>query len=366
VSDNSHNLLTRRSALGLAAGALGNTLLTAVGAASGPSQTPTPRGASGKIPFGAAVHLEPFRNDPMLKKVLIEHVDLIAPMNALKWASLRYDRSKFDFSGADEIIDFAEENGKTLHGHALLWYHANPPWLDAINSPIQLEKLLTKHVESGVGRYAGRIATWDVVNEVIAHDPLREGKWRGGVWYNALGPRHVDIAFQAAAAADPKAKLFINDYDLQDAGPRVAARHEAVLSIVRRLQDKNIPVHGVGLQAHLYAERQVGRENLQNFVRQLKALGLTVAVTELDIIDWKLRADIEERDRLVADKAQEYLGTLTEFIRPEFITTWGLNDRYSWIAETFPRDDSGVARPLPFDSNWQSKPLLELIRSITG
>ena len=356
MSNISHNLLTRRSAIGLAGALLGNTLLTPFARAT---QAP-----ANKIPFGAAVHLEPFRNDPMLKQALIEHVDLITPMNALKWASLRYDEDKFDFSGADEIIEFAEQNNKRLHGHALLWYHANPVWLDQITSPRKLERLLNEHVEKVMGRYAGRIATWDVANEVVAHDPLSEGKWRAGVWYNALGPKHVDIAFKAAAAADPKARLFINDYDLQDEGPRVAARQTAILSIVRRLQDKNIPIHGVGMQAHLYAERRVGKDNLAEFVGQLKSLGVTVAITELDIIDWKLSADIERRDRGVANTAREYLTALTEFTEPEFIATWGLNDRYSWIGETFPRDDDAKARPLPFDENWQKKPLFEVIQNV--
>ena len=205
-----------------------------------------------------------------------------------------------------------------------------------------------------------------MVNEVIAHDPLSDGKWRAGVWYDALGPKHVEMAFAAAAAADPTAKLYINDYDLQDAGPRVAARQKIMIGILRRLQDKNIPVHGVGLQSHLYAEREVGRENLRSFVDQLQSMGLTVSVTELDVIDWKLSADHRRRDRAVAATANQYLSALTDLITPQTITTWGLSDRYSWIDETFPRDDSARARPLPFDRNWQAKPLLDVVRSFTG
>ena len=298
--------------------------------------------------------------------MLIEHVDVIVPMNALKWASLRYDKAKFDFSGADEIIDFAEKNGKRVHGHGPLWYHANPEWLDSITSPRRLETLMRDHISEVIGRYAGRIGSWDVVNEVISHDPLSDGKWREGVWYNALGPKHVEMAFAAAAAADPSAKLYINDYDLQDAGPRVAARQKIMISILRRLQDRNIPVHGVGLQSHLYAEREVGHDNLRTFVEQLQSMGLMVSVTELDVIDWKLSADHRRRDRAVAATANQYLSALTDLITPQTITTWGLCDRYSWIDETFPRGDSARARPLPFDRNWNAKPLFDVVRSFTG
>jgi len=205
-----------------------------------------------------------------------------------------------------------------------------------------------------------------VVNEVIAHDPLNEGKWRRGVWSNVLGPKHVEIAFSAAAAADPTAKLFINDYDLEDDSLRTEARQKAMLSIVRRLQDRNIPIHGVGLQAHLYAERAIGVENLQKFVRQLTALGLEVAVTELDIIDWKLSADPQTRDRGVARTAQDFLEALSGAATPRNITTWGMNDRYSWIGETFARDDRAQARPLPFDRQWQPKPFWDVIQRYRG
>ncbi len=349
------NRLTRRCVLqGIAAGMVANGFAT--GGAI----------AASKIPFGVAVHLDPFRQEPRFRNLLKKHADLIVPMNALKWASLRYDRDKFDFTGADEIIDFALQHGKSIHGHALLWYHANPKWLDAIRSARELERLLAQHIEQVAGRYEGKIATWDVVNEVVAHDPLTQGKWRRGIWYDLLGPRHVELAFAAAARAAPSARLFINDYDLEDDSLRTEARQTAILQIVRRLQDKNIPIHGVGLQAHLYAERGIGRENLGKFVRSLDALGLEVAVTELDVIDWKLPADRDRRDRAVAATVREFLEALTSAGQPRNVTTWGLSDANSWVKETFPRQDSAIARPLPFDANWQPKPMFHEIKKFTG
>ena len=319
-----------------------------------------------RIPLGVAVHLKPFRNDLEFRRLLVKHADLIVPMNALKWASLRHTKGQFDFSGADEIIDFAEAHGKPVHGHALLWYAYNPAWIERVRSESRLEKELVGHIEKVVDRYKGRIATWDAANEVIAHDPLADGPWRKGLWYDYLGPRHVDIAFKTAARTDPSAKLFLNDYDLEDDSPRTKARQDAVLRIVRRLQDKNIPIHGVGLQAHLYAERRTGAQNLTAFVQQLQALGLEVAVTEMDVIDWKLSADTGKRDKGVAHTADEFLSALTSAATPRNITSWGLSDKYSWIDETFPRGDTARARPLPFDRNWQPKQLFEVLKKYTG
>lgn len=318
--------------------------------------------AGTKVPYGVAVALEPFRNEPRMRELLIEHADIIVPMNALKWASLRHTAGEFDFSGADEIISFAEAHGKRIHGHALLWYAFNPQWIDAVMSPSRLERLLVEHIETVMGRYAGRIATWDVANEVISHDPLNEGRWRYGVWYNVLGPRHLDIAFQTAARVDPSAKLYLNDYDLEDNSLRTKARQDALLGIVDRLQGKNIPIHGIGLQAHLYAEREIGVENLHRFVLALKERGLTVSVTELDVIDWKLSAEHQRRDRAVAAVADEFLSALTGVTTPDTITSWGLSDSHSWIGDTFPREDDAKARPLPFDAEWRAKALWDVLR----
>ncbi len=354
---NKSNLLTRRSAL--------NAIGAGVTASICSSFLTSNALATSNIPFGVAVHLDPFRNEPIFRELLKQHAGLIVPMNALKWASLRHTEGKFDFGGSDEIINFAEVNNKPIHGHALLWYDANPSWIDAVTSPPLLEKLLIEHIETVVGRYAGRIATWDVVNEVVAHDPLTQGKWRKGVWHNILGPRHVEIAFAAAAKADPTCRLFINDYDLEDDSLRTEARQRAILQIVRRLQKKNIPIHGVGLQAHLYAERRTGRDNLIKFVRELKSLGLEVAVTELDVIDWKLSADPKVRDRAVVATVREFLDAITDAGSVRNITTWGLSDKHSWIKDVFPRSDSAKARPLPFDDQWQKKPLFDLIKKYT-
>ena len=186
-----------------------------------------------RVPWGIAVETEPFRDDEAYHDAIARHAELIVPMNALKWATLRYEEDVFNFEPADEIIAFAEARGLPVHGHTLLWYGYNPDWLDRISSRRRLIAVLERHVERVMNRYRGRVATWDVVNEVVAHDPVRQGRWRDGVWQRVLGPEQVDIAFELAHAADPNAKLFLNDYDLEDDTPRARERQDAVLSIGR-------------------------------------------------------------------------------------------------------------------------------------
>ena len=351
--------LTRRSTLGGMA-ALSAAGMTGLGLGS--SRASAAKKPITRVAFGSAAQIEPFRADPRYRKALLHYCDLIAPMNALKWATLRHTKGQFDFQAADELVQFAQQHGKTLHGHTLLWADYNPKWIETMTSKNEAEKVLVEHIETVVDHYRGKIPTWDVVNEVIAHDPREDGKWGKSLWFDHLGASHVDIAFRAAARADPTAKLIINDYDLGDWGTRFDLRRSHMLDIVRHLQDRNIPIHGVGFQAHLYAERKVGRKQLIKFVRDLMALGLTIQVSELDVIDWRLSADPGVRDYAVAQVADEFLDALFEGGTPEAIITWGLSDEYTWISDTFPRKDGNPNRPLPLDREYKEKPLMDVIK----
>jgi endo-1,4-beta-xylanase len=341
--------ITRRDALAAAAG-------LAAGLAAGGA-----RAGRGAIPVGSAAQIETFRADPRYREALKRYCSVIVPMNDLKWEALRYDRDRFDFSGADELVGFARQNGQALRGHALLWGEALPPWAREMSSKAEAERELIRHVETVVDRYKGRIATWDVVNEVIAHEPTLEAPYRDTIWQRLLGPEHIEIAFRTAARVDPKARLVVNDYDFEDPDPRIAVRREVALRIIRRLKDKGIPVHGLGMQAHLYGERAIDSQGLRQFMLELGKLDMDVEITELDVIDWRLPADPAVRDRAAASLVSSFLDAVVSVRQPRAIVTWGLTDRYSWIAETFPRQDGARARPLPLDTEYKPKPMMKVL-----
>jgi endo-1,4-beta-xylanase len=315
------------------------------------------------IPYGAAVMIADFRADERLRRELAQQCDIIVPMNELKWEALRHSRDGFDTKDADEILAFAGANRKQAHGHALLWGEALPAWVKTIHEPRVMERELIRHIETIVPRFAGRLAAWDVVNEVIAHDPKPENPMRDTVWQRLLGPRHVDIAFQTAARMDPKARLVINDYDFENPDERTQERRRQVLRLVRHLQDRKIPVHEVGFQAHLYAETPIDPRGVTALCRELGRLGVGVRVTELDVIDWKLPADPQRRDRQVAELTTAFLGAVIEGQRPSSIVTWGISDRSSWVHDTFKRTDAARARPLPLDADYRPKPMMAAIQA---
>lgn len=313
------------------------------------------------IPFGSAAEIGAFRNDPRYRDALKRYCDVVVPMNDLKWEALRHDQPRFDFSGADELVAFAQANKKALRGHTLLWGEALPNWAREMTTRAEAERELVNHIEIVVDRYKGKIATWDVVNEVIKYDPLEGGPWRDTIWQRLLGPDHVDIAFRTAARVDPKARLVLNDFHFEEPDPGAAARRKVALDICRRLKDKGIPVHGVGMQAHLYADKGIDVDGVQRFMRDLDELGLDVEITELDVIDWKLPADAAKRDKTAAALVSTFLDAVVSAKRPKAIVTWGLTDRYSWVHETFPRKDSARARPLPLDADYRPKPMMAVL-----
>jgi endo-1,4-beta-xylanase len=343
-----HEPSRRDTLAGLASGVLAATLGSA-------------NGQSGRVRYGAAAMKENFLEDPLYRDALVKHCDIIVPMNDLKWEALRPTRDQFTFDDADKIISFAKSNGKDVRGHALCWYGGMPDWTKGIATRQEAERELRRHIEIVASRYRGQIPSWDVVNEAIAHDPITQGIWRDTLWHRLLGPEHIDIAFKTAAEADPRAELVYNDYDLENTGPRQALRRQHVLALVRRLQAKKIPIHAIGFQAHLYAEQEIDTAGIGQFVKELKALGLRVLVTEMDVIDWRLPGPPAERDEAAARHVKAFLGALAEAGGLETIITWGITDRYSWIPEHFKRKDGLPNRPLPLDTDYRAKPMMRVI-----
>jgi endo-1,4-beta-xylanase len=119
----------------------------------------------------------------------------------------------------------------------------------------------------------------------------------------------------------------------------------------------------VGLQAHLFADRVIDRDGLQELLAEIAKLKLDVLITELDVIDYELPGQSLERDARVADLAADFLQAVSEVVRPTAILSCGLSDRYSWVPGYFKRPDGLANRPLPFDADFKPKPLFDVIEA---
>jgi endo-1,4-beta-xylanase len=316
---------------------------------------------AGLIPYGSAVRVGALESDSSYREAIIANCQMVVAEGEMKWADLRPTRGEYRFEKADAIIDFARQNKLDVRGHTLAWYGALPAWTDEIAGRAEAHGELVDHIKTVVSRYRGVIPSWDVVNEPLVDFPESSASLRPCVWTKHLGADYLSIALRTTAAVDPQARLVLNEYDIEFKGRQFAAKRNALLQLLRSLRDKDVPLHGVGLQAHLFADRAIDRDGLQAFLSEMTALKLDVLITELDVVDYELPGKVSERDALVARKAAEFLEAVCEVVRPKAILTWGLSDRYTWVPIYFKRPDGMPNRPLPLDADLKRKPLFDVI-----
>ena len=351
---------TRREFVQRAA-AFGATALSAVSSFATAGTAAPGRERGRLIPYGSAVRAGVLATDMKYREAVVANCDIIVPEGEMKWPDVHPARNRFDFAKADALVDFARQNKIEIRGHTLAWYGGMPAWTAAIDNRAEAERELVDHIETVVSRYRGAIPSWDVVNEPLAEWPEDESSLRPSIWTSRLGPDYLPIALRATAAADPDARLVLNEYDVEFEGARFAARRKALVRLLRSLRDRDVPLHAVGLQAHLFADRAIDRDGLQELLAEIAALKLDVLITELDVIDYGLPGKVSERDALVAGIAAQFLEAVCDVVRPSAILTWGLSDRYTWVPTYFKRPDGMPNRPLPLDAELKRKPLFDII-----
>jgi endo-1,4-beta-xylanase len=321
--------------------------------------------ASRRAGFGAAATLVDLKADPRLGEAIAARCTELAPVWELNWQFLRPKRDAFVFGAGDELVAFADSHGLKTRGHSLVWYSGMPDWTREISSARDAERELVRHIETTAGHYRGKLTSWNVVNEPTADDASNDRSYRPCLWSNYLGPRYAEIAFRAAAAADPHAKLMLNEYDVEHVGPRNANRRATLRRMALDLLDAGAPLQAIGLQGHLQGATPIDRDGLSAFVADMRRAGLEVYVTELDVIDRDLPGDPAERDAIIARQVDALLSAASAPAPLDKIVTWGLSDRYSWIPYMLPRWDHLPNRPLPLDADFRPKPFMATIEKFT-
>ncbi|TCD60164.1 hypothetical protein EIP91_010623 [Steccherinum ochraceum] len=301
--------------------------------------------SKGKLYFGSATD-NPELTDTAYVKILSDNTMFgqITPGNSMKWDATEPARGQFSWTGADQIANLAKGNGQLLRGHNCVWYSQLPSWVSSGNfDSATLTSIIQTHCSTLVGRYKGEVYSWDVVNEPFNDD----GTWRTDVFYNTLGTNYVNIALQAARTADPAAKLYINDYNIE--GP--SAKTTSMMNLVKSLKAANVPLDGIGLQGHFI----VGElpQGIEDNLRAFTALGVEVAITELDI-----RMTLPSTAALLAQQSKDYQTVISACQAVEGcvgVTIWDYTDKYSWVPQTF----SGQGAACPWDQNLVEKPAFQ-------
>jgi len=319
--------------------------------------------------YGTTIAATQITGDPPFVDLVRHEAGLVVAENEMKWQVMnRGGPEEDDYGPADTIANFASVNELVLRGHNLLWYHRTPNWYFDLADRQQQERAVIDHIQQLAGRYRGKIHSWDVVNEPIEPKDGRPGGLRNAVFFETLGPEYLDLAYHAARDADPKALLVVNEYDIELDAPEQEARRSALLHLLERMRRSGTPVDAVGIQAHLTAAggRPFSAPLLRKFLAELAGLGLTIQITELDVTDENVPADVTVRDRVVADTYGRFLDAALDEPAVKMVVTWGLSDRHSWIVrrethQTKWRTDDAVPRPLPFDADLEPKPAFDAI-----
>ena len=349
------------------AGAFVGGALLAASACSAMAAVPAPQDVGGSASlkayaaragrlFGFAVNTAVLHSNPAYRALLQQQCSIVVAENAMKWKPLRPTADTFRFDEADSLVDFAKSSGIQVRGHNLCWHESLPDWFASTANKDNARDLLTTHIRTVAGRYAGRIHSWDVVNEAI--DPLDglPGGMRNSPWLQLAGPDYVDLAFRTAREADPKALLTYNDYGFEEETPAAEAKREAILGLLRGMRQRKVPLDAVGIQSHLKAGHTYG-PGLRQFLDDCHHLNLKIFVTEMDVDDRDLPADTATRDAAVAKLYRSYLETVLATPQVGAVLAWGVDNGHTWLnSGARKRSDGLPQRALLFDEHLQPVP----------
>jgi endo-1,4-beta-xylanase len=307
--------------------------------------------------FGSCLALKYCVQSEAYQNLFLAQCDIATPELHMKWNSLSSSPGTYNFQNADQFVAFCATNHIKVRGHTLIWHDALPAWIPAELNTTTGPAIMTDHIRKVAGHFAGRLYSWDVVNEVLEPGSHRPDGLRASPWLENCGAGYLDLAFRTAAVADPKALLIWNENYLEISNGYGNAKRAAMLRLLDGMLARGVPVHGIGIEAHLRAEQAevLGDAGYELFLAELARRGMKIFITELDVQDVTLAAPADARDRAVADVYRRFLGASLRQPAVRGVLTWGLSDSFSWIQGYRPRKDGLPVRPLPFDANFQPK-----------
>ena len=275
-----------------------------------------------------------------------QQFDMVTPGNEMKWDTTEPSNGTYNFGPGDQIVSYAQANGERVRCHNLVWQSQLPSWVSSLPAS-QVQAAMEAHITTEATHFKGECYAWDVVNEPFNSD----GSFVADPFYNAMGSGYIADALKTAHAADPNAKLYLNDYGIEGEN----AKSNAMYSLAQSLLAQGVPLNGIGFESH-FILGQVPSDmeaNMQRFAN----LGLDVAVTELDdrITLPASSANLQQQATDFATVVQDCLGVS----RCVGVTQWAVGDADSWVPGTF----SGQGAATMFDQNYNPKPAFTAVQN---
>ncbi len=281
----------------------------------------------------------------------------------MDWDHLQPTPGAHDFTGVDADYDWATTNGMQFRGHTLVYGERAPKWYADLPNRGAAVKALEQHVTETCRHFAGRMQSWDVVNEAILIGSERPDNLRPQVFLDKIGPDYLDIAYHTARANDPKPLLVYNEFGIEMEKPDQLEKRRVLFDLVDGFKKRGTPLDAIGLQSHLFYEdmQYFDEKAFSRFLDEIAARGLQIMLTELDCVDNGAPSAIPARDAAVASIYRRYLDVALANQAVKTVITWGVSDRMSWIISVgdprTKRPDGLRPRPLPFDTEDRPKPV---------
>lgn len=290
------------------------------------------------------------------------HFNAVTPENCMKPGPVHPEEGVWRFERPDALVQWAADNNLEIHGHTLVWHSQTNDWFFRDGDKAVVTQRMKDHITTLVGRYKGKIRSWDVVNEAISDGGNEESgrmeNLRNSPWLQSVGPEFLTLAFRFAHEADPDAILYYNDYNIES-GPK----HDSSMVLLKRLLSDGAPIHAVGIQGH-WSTRRVPFDDIDRAIADYASLGLKVSITELDVTirgasggqfgSGRRRGPGSITPASAEDltaQAEAYAKLFRIFRKHadviERVTFWGLNDRRTWRFGQHPLIFDADNRPKP-------------------
>ena len=259
-----------------------------------------------------------------------------------------------NYTMADNIAKFAQENGIGVRGHVLVWDAYMPSWFfregytndGAFVSSDNMKKRLQYYIEEVVAHFEtnfpGVVNFWDVVNESVAdvkneaaagYERMIRTK-RGGtsnLFYDVIGPDYVELSFKYAREAvnktNPAIKLFYNDYNTF-----YSPKKEAIGKLLQSINKNEKLCDGLGMQGYVggYGQQNgcMNPNDIQLFGNAIKFysdMGLEVQVTELALRNYEVEK-AAEHENFYADFFQMLVDANKNKQALTCVAIWGICD----------------------------------------
>ncbi len=320
------------------------------------------------LTFGSAVIVRNVQSDSDFAELIREQCGIVVPTGELKWIALRPAPDKFDFARPDFLLNFAENNHMLMRGHTLCWHESVPSWIQTPENRPNTRQFFIDHITTVCKHYAGRLHSWDVVNEAILPSDGQPGALRKSFWYEQMGPDYIDLAFRTARVADPHARLTYNDYGVEYDSEEDGERRRLILDLLRGMKKRGVPLDAVGIQSHIKAAQPTTfGKGLADYIEAIRQMGLEAYLTELDVNEDDIAGDDPvKRDALIAQTYTGYLRIALANPAVKLVLTWDFSDRFTWLNNGPTHHRKQPNRPqrsLPFDLDYRPKQAFFAIRN---